>query len=81
MYASVYYASSRGYITATANVISEEKMAIILQEICGAEDQGYFFPTLSGVARSVNYYPIGHEKAEEGRSQDVHLEVHGTVFI
>ena len=66
VYASVYYASSRGYITATANVISEEKMAIVLQEICGAEDNGYFFPTLSGVARSVNYYPIGHEKAEEG---------------
>ena len=66
VYASVYYASSKGYITATANVISEEKMAIVLQEICGAEDNGYFFPTLSGVARSVNYYPIGHEKAEEG---------------
>ncbi len=66
VYASVYYASSRGYITATANVISEEKMAIVLQEICGTEDNGYFFPTLSGVARSVNYYPIGHEKAEEG---------------
>jgi hypothetical protein len=47
-------------------VISEEKMAIILQEICGSEDQGYYFPTLSGVARSVNFYPIGHEKAEEG---------------
>lgn len=66
VYASVYFASSKGYITATANVISEEKMAIILQEICGAEDDGYFFPTLSGVARSVNYYPIGYEKAEEG---------------
>jgi hypothetical protein len=66
VYASVYYAASRGYITATANVISEEKMAIVLQEVCGAEDQGYFFPTLSGVARSVNYYPIGHEKADEG---------------
>ena len=66
VYASVYYASSKGYITATANVISEEKMAIVLQEICGTEDNGYFFPTLSGVARSVNYYPIGHEKAEEG---------------
>lgn len=66
VYASVYFASSRGYITATANVISEEKMAIILQEICGAEDGGYFFPTLSGVARSVNFYPIGYEKAEDG---------------
>ena len=66
VYASVYYASSRGYITATANVISEEKMGIILQEISGTEDDGYFFPTLSGVARSVNFYPVGHEKAEEG---------------
>ena len=66
VYASVYFAASKGYITATANVISEEKMAIVLQEICGAEEQGYFFPTLSGVARSVNFYPIGYEKAEEG---------------
>jgi hypothetical protein len=66
VYASVYFASSRAYITATANVISEEKMAIVLQEICGSEDQGYFFPTLSGVARSLNFYPIGYERAEEG---------------
>ena len=66
VYASVYFASSRGYITATANVISEEKMAIILQEICGTEQEGRFFPTLSGVARSVNFYPIGYEKADEG---------------
>jgi len=66
VYASVYFAASRGYITATANVISEEKMGIIIQEISGTEDNGYFFPTLSGVARSVNFYPIGYEKAEEG---------------
>ncbi|MCR5519944.1 MAG: phosphoenolpyruvate synthase, partial [Bacteroidales bacterium] len=66
VYASVYYASSRGYITATANVISEEKMGIILQEICGSEDDGYFFPTISGVVRSVNFYPVGYEKPEEG---------------
>ena len=66
VYASVYFAASRGYITATANVISEEKMAIILQEVCGAEQDGHFFPTLSGVARSVNFYPIGYERADEG---------------
>ena len=66
VYASVYFAASRGYITATANVISEEKMAIILQEVCGHEENGRFFPTLSGVGRSVNFYPIGYEKAEEG---------------
>lgn len=66
VYASVYFASSRSYITATANVISEEKMAVVIQEICGSEDQGYFFPTFSGVARSLNYYPIGYEKPEDG---------------
>lgn len=66
VYASVYFASSRAYITATANVISEEKMAIVIQEVCGSEDSGYFFPTLSGVARSLNFYPIGYERAEEG---------------
>ena len=66
VYASVYFAPSRGYITATGNVISEEKMAIIIQEICGTEQDGCFFPTVSGVARSVNFYPIGHERAEEG---------------
>lgn len=66
VYACVYYASSRGYITATANVISEEKMAIVLQEICGTQDGDYFFPTLSGVARSVNFYPLGYETPEDG---------------
>ena len=66
VYASVYFASSRAYITATANVISEEKMAIVIEEVCGSEDQGYYFPTLSGVARSLNYYPIGYERAEDG---------------
>ena len=66
VYASVYYASSRGYITATGNVISEEKMGIIIQEVVGSEDQGYYFPAVSGVARSVNFYPVGYEKPEEG---------------
>lgn len=66
VYASVYFASSRAYITATANVISEEKMAIVIEEVCGSEDQGFFFPTLSGVARSLNFYPIGYEKPEDG---------------
>ena len=59
VYASVYFASSRGYIISTSNVLSEEKMAIVLQEVCGSEDGGYFLPTFSGVARSVNFYPLG----------------------
>ena len=66
VYASVYFSSSRSYILATGNMIAEEKMAIVLQEVCGSEDHGLWFPTLSGVARSLNFYPVGHEKAEEG---------------
>ena len=66
VYASVYFSSSRGYITSTSNVLSEERMGIVLQEICGSEDKGYFFPTMSGVARSVNFYPLGYERPEDG---------------
>jgi len=66
VYASVYFASSRGYIVSTSNVLSEEKMAIILQEVCGSEENHYYFPTLSGVARSINFYPVGHEQPEDG---------------
>ena len=66
VYASTYFSASKGYIAATANVVSEEKMAIILQEVCGSSDSGYYFPTFSGVARSVNFYPIGHEQPDDG---------------
>jgi hypothetical protein len=66
VYASVYYKVSKAYMTATANVIDEEKMGIILQEVCGNKHGDIFYPTLSGVARSINYYPIGSEKAEDG---------------
>ena len=66
VYASVYYKASKAYMTATANVIDEEKMGIILQEVCGSRHGDTYYPTLSGVARSINYYPIGSEKAEDG---------------
>jgi len=66
VYASVYYKASKAYMTATANMIDEEKMGIILQEVCGNRHGETFYPTLSGVARSINYYPIGSEKAEDG---------------
>ncbi len=66
VYASVYYKASKAYMTATANVIDEEKMGIILQEVCGNRHGDVYYPTLSGVARSINYYPIGSEKAEDG---------------
>lgn len=66
VYASVYYAESRAYIQSSQNHISEEKMAVVIQEVCGTEQDGCFFPTFSGVARSINYYPIGDETAEDG---------------
>jgi len=66
VYASVYYKASKAYMTATANVIDEEKMGIVLQEVCGNRHGEIYYPTLSGVARSINYYPIGSEKAEDG---------------
>lgn len=66
VYASVYFAASRAYIQTSQNLISEEKMAVILQEVCGTEQNGLFFPTLSGVARSINCYPLGDERPEDG---------------
>ena len=66
VYASVFYRDSKAYMTATKNVIDEEKMAIVLQEICGNEHNKCFYPSFSGVTRSLNYYPIGSEKSEEG---------------
>ena len=58
VYASVYFKSSKAYMAATSNVIDEEKMGIILQEVCGTKKGNYFYPTLSGVARSINFYPV-----------------------
>ncbi len=66
VYASVFYSSARQYITASGNNLSEEKMAVVIQEVCGTEEQGLFFPTISGVARSLNFYPLGNERPEEG---------------
>ena len=66
VYASVYYKDSKAYMTATSNVIDQEKMAVILQEVVGRQYGTRFYPTFSGVLRSLNYYPIGDELAEEG---------------
>ena len=66
VYASVFYRSSKAYISATSNVIDEEKMGIVLQEVTGSQHDDLFYPTISGVARSINFYPIGSEKPEHG---------------
>ena len=66
VYASVFYRDSKAYMTATSNLIDQEKMAVVLQEVAGNCYNDHFYPTLSGVARSLNFYPIGNEKAEDG---------------
>ncbi len=66
VYASVFYKDSKTYMVATQNLIDQEKMAVVLQETVGTRYDNHFYPTLSGVARSLNFYPLGNEKAEEG---------------
>ena len=66
VYASVFYGGSRTYIQTTGNLLSEEKMAVVVQSICGSKHEGLYYPMISGVARSVNFYPIGNEKPEDG---------------
>ena len=66
VYASVFYRDSKAYMTATSNLIDQEKMAIVLQEVVGNRYNDHFYPTISGVARSLNFYPIGNETAEDG---------------
>ena len=66
VYASVYFRDSKAYMQATSNVIDQEKMAVILQEVVGNYYGDRYYPSMSGVARSLNYYPIGDEQAEEG---------------
>ena len=66
VYASVFYADSKAYMTATSNVIDQEKMAVIIQEVVGMSYNDYYFPSFSGVGRSLNYYPINDELPEDG---------------
>ena len=66
VYASVFYKDSKAYMSSTHNLIDQEKMAIVLQEIVGQQYDNLFYPAISGVARSINYYPIGNEESDDG---------------
>lgn len=66
VYASTFFHQSKTYMQATSNLIDQEKMAVVIQETVGHEHNGRFYPNMSGVARSLNFYPIGNEKAEDG---------------
>lgn len=64
--ASSFFSSSKVYLKATSHTIEEGKMAVILQEVIGKQYGDVFYPNISGVARSINFYPIGNEQPNEG---------------
>lgn len=66
VYASVFFKASKAYAMATSNLIDEEKMGIIIQEVCGRQYGNRFYPVISGVARSINFYPLSPEKPSDG---------------
>jgi len=66
VYASVYSPIAKGYIEAVNYRIEQEKMAVVIQEVVGHQYDDVFYPHISGVAQSYNYYPFAHMKPEEG---------------
>ena len=66
VYASAFFRDSKAYMAATLNMIDEEKMGIVLQEVTGKQYGKRFYPAVSGVARSINFYPIAPEEPEDG---------------
>ncbi len=66
VYASVFAPLARSYFNAINHSIEEEKMAVIIQELVGSKYEQHYYPHLSGVAQSYNYYPFSHMKPEDG---------------
>ncbi len=66
VYASVFSNLAKGYIESVHYKLDEEKMAVIIQEVVGQQSQAYFYPPISGVAQSYNFYPFSHMKPEDG---------------
>ncbi|NOU61439.1 PEP/pyruvate-binding domain-containing protein [Marinifilum caeruleilacunae] len=68
IYASIFTPEAQSYFSAVDYKIEEEKMAVIIQEVVGQEYNGKFYPNISGVAQSYNYYPFSYMKPEDGFS-------------
>jgi hypothetical protein len=68
VYASIFTESALAYFDAVKYKIEEEKMAVVIQEVVGHNYNGKFYPSVSGVAQSYNYYPISYMKPEDGFS-------------
>ncbi|MDW7739990.1 MAG: PEP/pyruvate-binding domain-containing protein [Bacillota bacterium] len=68
VYASVYHQNAKSYIESLRYRLEEEKMAVVIQEIVGRENDGFYYPHISGVAQSYNFYPTSHLKHHDGVS-------------
>ncbi len=66
VYASTFFKQAKNYLKATKHSLEEEKMAVIIQEVVGTKRDTRFYPTISGVARSYNFYPTGRATPEDG---------------
>ncbi len=66
VFASVYSDNSRTYFQAINHKVEEERMAVVLQELVGAQYENYYYPHISGIAQSYNFYPVAHMKPDEG---------------
>ena len=66
VFASVYSSTAKGYVKAINYKIEDERMAVVIQEAVGNQFDNYYYPHISGVAQSYNYYPFSHMKPDEG---------------
>ena len=66
VYASTFFSEAKGYIRSVGQALQSEKMAVIIQEVVGVRRGERFYPCMSGVARSYNYYPSGHARPQDG---------------
>jgi CheY-like chemotaxis protein len=66
VYASTFSEKARNYFSIIHHKVEEEKMAVVLQELVGNQYDDYYYPHISGVAQSYNYYPVANMKPEEG---------------
>ena len=69
IYASTFFKVARNYMKATHHTTRDEKMAVVIQEVVGSRFGGRFYPNISGVLRSYNFYPTGHSTPEEGMAE------------
>lgn len=69
VYASTYFKKAKNYLESTSYRLEEEKMAVIIQRLVGQQHEERFYPNLSGVAKSYNFYPISPQKSSDGIAQ------------